>query len=74
MCSRQLAIEGCEYRCWRVGNVLLEMEESLGEGENVSLVKVFGDEFSAGCYKADVELTFKDENDLGGAWMDMRWV
>lgn len=50
------------------------MEESLGEDENFSFVNVFGDEFTGGCYKADIELTFKDENDLGGAWVDMRWV
>ena len=72
--TRQLAVECCNHRRWNLSIVLLEVDQSLGEHEDLAHLDRLRDEDIRGGYEADVELAFDDEHNLGGARVCVRWI
>lgn len=66
----------CRYCNSRVLGVFVELEvhKSLGEQEYVSGLENFGKELVARVHEANLELTFQDKQELGGARVHVSWI
>ena len=72
--SRKLTIESSDNGSRDTTVVLLEMNKSSGESEDVTFLERLRDEPIGGGEKPDVEGTFEDVDDFGGARVSVRRV
>lgn len=72
--SWKLAAQCSDGHCVAIAHVLLEVHQTFGEHEHVSLLKRFAEQFIGSGDKADWESTLDDHQDFCGPRMSVRGI